>query len=148
MTDDPDPEMIALARNQAAERGIGNVDFIVARAEELDFAPRSFDAILCRWSLMFVDDLEACLSRLRPLLRPGGHLVAATWGPPERAPALSLARWTIHRHLGRTPPPQGAKTAFALSDADRLLETFRAAGFLKASQEWLPVAFEFHDMIE
>ena len=43
-----------------------------------------FDAGICRWGLMFAEDLVATLSSLRGLLRPGGCFAAIVWGPPER----------------------------------------------------------------
>ncbi|MCI0430947.1 MAG: class I SAM-dependent methyltransferase, partial [Rhodospirillales bacterium] len=101
---DPDPEMIRIARERAAIENAESVTFVVQRVEELRLPPESMDAILCRWSLMFVDDLAETLARLRVLLRPGGRLVAATWSTPDRVPALSLARSVIHRHFGREPP--------------------------------------------
>ncbi len=140
---DPDPQMIEVARERAALENLRNVTFLAQRVEELRLPHRSVDAILCRWSLMFVDDLAATLGSLRRLLRPGGRLVAATWGPPDRVPALSLARAVIHNHLGQDPPNYGPKTAFALSDSEGLLATFRAAGFPEVNQEWMPLTYEF-----
>jgi hypothetical protein len=92
---------------------------------------------------MFVDDLDATLSMLHRLLRPGGRFVAASWGPPERVPALSLARAVIHSHFGIDPPACGSKTAFALADNKALAETFRAAGFSDVVQETVRVPYEF-----
>ncbi len=140
---DPDRAMIAIARKAATRDNVRNVTFQVRRAEELELPVGSFDAVLCRWSLMFVDDLKATLARLRRLLRPGGRLVATSWGTPQRVPALSLARWTIHRHFGRPPPPQGPKTAYALADIAALAQAFRAAGFAAVEQERISLTFEF-----
>ena len=140
---DPDPEMIDIARERALSAQLGNITFHVQRAEELNLPARSIDAVLSRWSLMFVDDLDATLSMLHRLLRPGGRFIAASWGPPERVPALSLARAVIHRHFGIDPPACGSKTAFALADNKALAETFRAAGFSDVVQETVRVPYEF-----
>lgn len=140
---DPDPEMIELARERAALENLRNVTFLAQRVEELRLPLHSMDAILCRWSLMFVDDVPAALGGLRRLLRPSGRLVAATWGPPACVPALSLARAVIHDHFGQEPPRYGLKTAFALSDGEVLLATFRAAGFPTVQQERIPLTYEF-----
>src|SRR5437764_940271 len=67
---DPDPEMIEIARERALSAQLGNITFHVRRAEELNLPARSIDAVLSRWSLMFVDDLGATLSMLHRLLRP------------------------------------------------------------------------------
>jgi ubiquinone/menaquinone biosynthesis C-methylase UbiE len=145
---DPDPDMIAIARDRAELERLSNIEFAVQRVEELRLPRGSFDAVLCRWSLMFVDDLNATLAGLRGLLRPGGRLVAATWGPPDRVPALSLARRVIHDHFGVEPPPYGPKTAFALSDTDRLVDAFRTAGFPGTAQERLLLTYRFRSAEE
>jgi enediyne biosynthesis protein CalE5 len=140
---DPDAGMIEIARERAKSEKIGNVTFLVRTVEELNLPPESVDAILCRWSLMFVDDPDAALAKLFRLLRPAGRLVAGTWGPPDRVPALSLARAVVHSFFGMDPPRYGPKTAFALSDSDVLAARFRAAGFSEVAQEWVPLAYEF-----
>jgi hypothetical protein len=56
---------------------------------------------------------------------------------------LSLARAVIHSHLGLDPPHYGPKTAFALSDNERLKMAFRAAGFSEVVQERMPLTYEF-----
>jgi len=140
---DPDAEMIGFAIDRAREAKITNATFSTCLTEELEAPVHGFDAVLCRWALMFVDDLGVTLGRLNQLLRPGGRLVATTWGPPDRVPTLSLARWTVHKYLGRTSPPHGSKTAFALADTAALAEAFRKAGFVDVSQEWVDVVHDF-----
>jgi ubiquinone/menaquinone biosynthesis C-methylase UbiE len=142
---DPDREMIKLAQERVAAMKIGNVDLRDCRVEDLAAPQSAFDAILCRWSLMFVEDLRATLARLRTMLCPGGRLVAATWCQAQDVPFLSLARWTIHRHFGAPPPPQGPKMAFALRDAALVADTLRDAGFVEVTQEVIALEFEFAD---
>ena len=140
---DPDRHMLAIARERAAEAGVGNVEFLECRAEDLEAEPGSSDAVLCRWSLMFVDDHALTLARLRGLLRPGGHLAAAVWGSPERVPGLSLARRVVHRHFGRPPPAYGPKTAYALADVEAFAGALEAAGFVDVVREWVAVTWVF-----
>ncbi|MEZ5356407.1 MAG: methyltransferase domain-containing protein [Bryobacteraceae bacterium] len=75
--------MVEHASAEAARAGMGNVRFVRAGAEEMDFPEASFDAILCSLGLMYVPDPMAALQAMRTMLRPGGRLVAAVWG--ERA---------------------------------------------------------------
>ena len=76
---DRDPEMIAAGRQRAEVIGVSTIDFTVAKIETMALAPDSLDAVLARWSLMFVDDLKGVLTKLAGALRPGGHLAAAAW---------------------------------------------------------------------
>ena len=140
---DHDPAMIEFARARAGQSGAANIRFEVMGAEELGFDVSSFDVALARWSLMFVDNLPATLARLHGLLRPGGRLVLAVWGPPECVPAISLAREVVNEHLGLDPPDYGPKTAFALSDTKLLRGELTDAGFHQVSGDWVPVIYEF-----
>lgn len=50
--------------------------FHQARAQELPFAPRSFDYVLCHLALMLMDDVEQVLREIRRVLRPGAQFAA------------------------------------------------------------------------
>ncbi len=134
---DHDPDMVDFARRRAADEGLDNVTFTTMRAEELDFPPASFDVVLCRWSLMFVDDLAQVLGSIHGLLRPGGRFAATIWGPPEWAPGLSLPKQVLHKRYGLTPEPFGAKSPFALSDTNAFCKTVEAAGFSGLEDDWV-----------
>ena len=101
---DGDPAMIALARERAAGAGVATVAFEVADIESVALDAASFDCILARWSLMFVEDLPRVLERLNRSLRRGGRLVMAVWAPAEQVPALTLARRIARETLGLEPP--------------------------------------------
>ncbi len=140
---DRDPEMIAAGRQRAEVNGVSTIDFTVAKIETMALAPDSLDAVLARWSLMFVDDLKGVLTKLAGALRPGGHLAAAAWDVPGRVPALSLAKTTVLEHFGCPPPAYGPGTAFALSDMVDTEQTLAETGFDNVCSEIFPVAFEF-----
>ena len=136
-------DMLAAATDRLRESGLDNVSFREMSADELDLTAASFDAVLCRWSLMFVTDLAATLADLHAVLKPGGRFVAAAWGEPEYVPAISLATRTIYAALDLGPPNEGKGTAFALSDVDAFMRTCRDAGFEDVDSEWVPVAYAF-----
>ncbi|MFT4039235.1 MAG: class I SAM-dependent methyltransferase [Thermomicrobiales bacterium] len=83
---DPDAGMLAAARQGAAARGIGNVRWVQARAEELPAAleplhaeespmgPGQFDAAIFGQSFHWVDQ-PLVAAMMRRLLRPGGAFV-------------------------------------------------------------------------
>jgi ubiquinone/menaquinone biosynthesis C-methylase UbiE len=66
--------MIAEARRKAAERGV-SVRFEEADAEQLPFAPRSFDLAISRHVLWTLPHPEAAIDEWIRVLRPGGRLV-------------------------------------------------------------------------
>jgi ubiquinone/menaquinone biosynthesis C-methylase UbiE len=68
------PAMIALAERKAAERGL-SVRFEQADAEQLPFAPASFDLAISRHVLWTLPHPEAAIDEWIRVLRPGGRLV-------------------------------------------------------------------------
>lgn len=79
---DASPEMIGVARKNAAKKG-REVDFRVAAIEELPFADGEFDVVLSSYMLHHLpDDLkDRGLAEVHRVLKPGGRLVAIDMAP-------------------------------------------------------------------
>lgn len=137
------PTMVALGRARVARLGLTNIEFRQMDASAPDLPGGSFDVALCRWGLMFIDDLEGTLSRLHDLLAPGGRLAIAVWGPPEEVPAISLATRVLRRELDLAPPAEGTATPFDLADIDALTQTLGAAGFKAIENQPVSVVYDF-----
>ena len=58
---DMSEEMLAVARQKAAARGLTNVELRTVDGESLDVEPGSFDAVTCRWGIMFMPEPVRCL---------------------------------------------------------------------------------------
>ena len=80
-------EMIALAREGAAERKIANVRFVRGDVSELPFPDASFDVATSRYSAHHYHQPERVLHELARVLRPGGRFVLVDTISPEE-PAL------------------------------------------------------------
>lgn len=126
-----------------ADQGLNNVTFAVANFNDLKIKDAGFDAGLCRWGLMFADDLHVTLSAIRETIRPGGNFAAIVWGPPERAEVQSLTNRVLMESLGLPPVETGAGTPFALSDRDKLEHSFTKAGFANVETQAVSVVYEF-----
>jgi ubiquinone/menaquinone biosynthesis C-methylase UbiE len=68
------PSMLSLAERKAAERGLA-VNFEPADAEQLPYAPASFDLVISRHVLWTLPHPEAAIDEWLRILRPGGRLV-------------------------------------------------------------------------
>jgi len=145
---DISPGMLEVARERAAELGLGNVEFHEMDAEVLDLPESSFDAVLCRFGLMFLPDVDRSLVGIRRLLVPAGRFAASVWGPPERYPMATVAFGAVARVLELPPPAPGTPGIFSLADGDELAGRFRAAGFADVHTETLLVRFEFDSLDE
>ena len=145
---DVSPQMLALAREEASTLGLHNIEFREMDAEEPDLPEHTFQAILCRWGLMFLPHLTMALRKLRRLLVPGGRFAAIVWGPPERAPALSVPMGIIRQARALPPSPAGTPGAFSLGDAGLLERTFTEAGYTAVHTEWLTVTLAYASVEE
>ncbi|HXF05956.1 MAG TPA: methyltransferase domain-containing protein [Blastocatellia bacterium] len=76
------PQMLAVARHLAAERGLRNVEFQEADARALPFGNGSFDLVTCRMAAHHYPRLEDAVREMARVLRPGGRLVVSDTVPP------------------------------------------------------------------
>ncbi len=67
-------EMVALARDNAAQNGYGNVAFHHAAIESMPLADGSADCVISNCVLNLVDDKNAALAEIFRVLKPGGRL--------------------------------------------------------------------------
>jgi cyclopropane fatty-acyl-phospholipid synthase-like methyltransferase len=73
---DPNPAFIADARRRAAGRvPAGGLELIEGEVAAADFAPASFDLVICIGAVHAFGTLTEALARLRELTRPGGLIL-------------------------------------------------------------------------
>lgn len=135
--------MLDFARRRARQAGIDNIEFLPMDANALDLDAAAFDAVLCRWGLMFVDDLARTLRDLHAASRPGARLAIGVWASADEVPALTTAARVLHRELDLPPPPQGAGTAFALADGPSLVARLQAAGFEQVTRTAVNIHYDY-----
>jgi SAM-dependent methyltransferase len=132
---DPSALAIEAITKHARERGLTNVEPVRASAAGLPFAAKSFDAVTCSFGVMFFTDVQAGLTRIREVLRPGGRATFVAWGSPEENALFGPFRSTTTPYLPEPPPPPEPDTPhpmrFAASGS--LSAALTAAGF---QQTW------------
>lgn len=113
---DFDPQIVELARQDAEDAGIGNVEYHAADARTFDGGP--FDLIYARFLLSHLGEPENLLARMTQLARPGGRIVledidmsGSYCHPHDPAHARSVELYTAavrrgggHADLGRRLP--------------------------------------------
>jgi ubiquinone/menaquinone biosynthesis C-methylase UbiE len=134
-------EMLAVARRRAAELSLKNVEFVECDAESIDFGASSFDAVISRFGLMFLPDVDTTLRRSFDLLRPGGALTAAVWGAPPQVPFMSLAFGVAATRLELDSPAAGLPGPFSMANPGGLQEGLRRAGFADVTHKELRLVF-------
>src|SRR6266545_5431714 len=121
-------EMTSIAAARAEASGLENVSTKVLDLERIEEPDESYDVVLCREGLMLVPDPARAAHEIRRVLRPGGRVAIAVWGPRERNPWLGIVLDAVSAQLGAPMPPPGVPGPFALEDAGRL------AGLLAGAQ--------------
>lgn len=77
---DISPGMVDVLRRRIAAEGITNASAEVMDAEHLTFDAGAFDAVLCAFGIMFLQDPAAALRGFHRFLAPTGRVVIAVWG--------------------------------------------------------------------
>jgi ubiquinone/menaquinone biosynthesis C-methylase UbiE len=133
--------LLSIAKKRAGAYGLTNVRFERENIEKIELPKLHFDSVLCRWGLMFSQDVESTMKKIYDCLVSGGRCAVAVWGPPEKVPMLSIPfqatvsvmnstgasscaadTQCLLSHCNRTSP-------FGLSDEHLLKRVFHSAGF-------------------
>jgi len=139
--------MVAIAARRAAEQGLGVVRTALAGLDAIDLPDASFDAVLCRDGLMFAGDHRRAAGEMARVLRPGGRVAVAVWGPRDENPWLGLLLDAVSEQVGMPIPPPGVPGPFALGDRGELAAVLAETGFsdVTLAEVRLPTV---HDSIE
>jgi ubiquinone/menaquinone biosynthesis C-methylase UbiE len=86
--------LLELARNKSQQQGLSNIEFRSGDFTKLGLPDGSFDAIVCVFGIFFVPDMEAAVTELLRMLRPGGKLAITSWGQQVFEPA-NQAFWDL-----------------------------------------------------
>jgi ubiquinone/menaquinone biosynthesis C-methylase UbiE len=110
------PELLAVARRNAANQGFDDIEFKEGDIEALPFADASFDVVLSTCGHMFAPDQEKVASEMTRVLRPGGRAVFLAWTPEG-----GLGAWfrITNQHV---PPPPGVASPFQWGDPQKVTQ--------------------------
>jgi ubiquinone/menaquinone biosynthesis C-methylase UbiE len=133
---DMGPGMISLAAELARKQGITNIEFREANAESLPFPDQSYDALTCRFGVMFFPDLPKALRECLRVLKPGARASFVAWGKREQ-PFFTATAGVLMKHLPSPPPPPDpdGPHIFMFGERDRLRRALEAAGFQNVREE-------------
>ena len=148
LSTDFSPTMLEGARSRGDERGVRNVTYQVIDAERMELDADSVDGALCRFGYMLMDDPAAALTETRRVLRPGGRLALAVWGPPERNPFFTAIVIGLVQGGHFPPPDPDGPGLFSLADAGKLTGMLESAGFGEVRTEEVPIVFALPDVEE
>jgi ubiquinone/menaquinone biosynthesis C-methylase UbiE len=92
---DLSPEMLAIARRRAEERGLP-IELHEGDAEHLPVEDATYDSVVCCLALCSIPDPASAIAEMKRALVPGGRLlllapVASTWPP------IYAVQWLVER---------------------------------------------------
>ena len=140
--------MLNLAAETVREAGLTNVETRIMDAENLDVAPDSFDAVLCRFALMLFPDRAKVLAGVYHALKPAGRFAVSVWSTAEKNPFHGLPLAIVSR-LAKIPAPlPGEPGMFALSGDGVLEKCLTTVGFQDVAVRAVPVQRYFPSTVE
>jgi SAM-dependent methyltransferase len=143
---DLSPRMVDAARRGAEARGLTNVEFRVMDAQDIELPDESVDGVISRFGVMLTPEPAQVVSEARRVLRDGGRVAYAVFGPPDRNPWLTLLAGAILER-GHAPEgdPFGPSGPFSLASPDANRELFDGLGFSDVGLQEIESTLNFDD---
>ena len=123
-------EMVEMTRRRAGAAGLANLEARVMDAESVDFPDDSFDAVTCRFGLMFCPDPLQAAREVRRVLKTEGRFALSVWDEPEKSPGQTVLGEALRR-IGRDQAPVDfdAPGVHQLAPPGKLGRLLQEAGF-------------------
>jgi ubiquinone/menaquinone biosynthesis C-methylase UbiE len=136
-------EMLAAAARRAEQEGLNNLTTRAMNAEQLDLPANRYDAVISRFGLMLIPNLQQALVEIRRVLKPGGRLAALVWSKPERNPLLTLDEALLAQWRATEEGEEPQVDAFSLADVVLFGSRLQQAGFQQVQVQVLPLTLHF-----
>jgi ubiquinone/menaquinone biosynthesis C-methylase UbiE len=128
-------DMLAITKENAAARGITNIETKACDVCELPFADNSFDAVSCRFGFMFFPDMQLAINEMARVLKPGGRIATSVWNIPEKNFWVTATMSTITRNMDLPQNPPGAPGMFRCCKPGLMKELFEKAGLKNITEK-------------
>jgi SAM-dependent methyltransferase len=126
---DISPLLVAEATKRAGAAGIANARFVCADASRVVLDDAPYDRLISRFGSMFFEQPVAAFAHLHSLLKPGGRIDLAVWGPPRENLWMMEMMGVVREHVEVPPAIPRAPGPFAFEDLDYLNEVLLGGGF-------------------
>lgn len=140
--------MLHYVRENARAAGLDNISTLAGAAEELDVAPKTFDAAICRLGLMLFSNPAHAIVAVRRALRPRGKLAVVVFTTPAANPFMAKPMQILLRHAGKAPPALGQPGIFSLGAASVLERLFTENGFASVEERHMALTLRMSSSAE
>lgn len=135
-TDISEPMVQALVQRMARLE-LSNVSCRQADMEALPFGDASFDAVTCRYGLMYARDPAQAMAEAARVVRPGGRVAYMVWGPEANNSVIYHGARAANAFLGGVLPEEGFFAPTRLAEPGLLAALMSAAGLADAQEQEL-----------
>lgn len=142
--------MLNQARVKAGQKQLANVDFIEMDLDHLSFPSAHFDVATCSFGLFFLPDMQAALTNIKSVVKPGGCIVISSFVDNAFEPFSDIFL-NRYQSYGKEVPALSWKR---LSTENSITELFNSVGInniqfrqealghhIKTDQQWWDVVW-------
>jgi ubiquinone/menaquinone biosynthesis C-methylase UbiE len=127
---DPSAAMLAMAEARARREGLGNLELRAGDAADADvFGPGPYDAVLCRWGLMYMAQPDQALAAIRKVVSRDARIVVAVFVEPARVSWFTEPRRFLPPERAAPAPDFEVPGPFRFAPPGKLAHALEQAGF-------------------
>jgi len=121
-------DMIKVANEHARERSIKNYEAIALKDEQQPFSNDFFDAVMCRFGIMYFPSMSEGVAEMVRVLKPDHKVALSAWTEPAKNSWATTISSVINTMLFVSPPPPDAPVPFRCAKFGTLTQLFKDAG--------------------
>tara|TARA_R110000824_G_scaffold11746_15_gene51587 strand:- start:20226 stop:20990 length:765 start_codon:yes stop_codon:yes gene_type:complete len=126
---DISPDLVATAQERANKSDAKNIEFTHADASKVQLPEAPYDRLFSRFGSMFFEEPTSAFTNLHGLVRKGGRIDLAVWGPPRDNLWMMEMMGVVRNHVEIPPAVPRAPGPFAFEDLEYLGEILDSSGF-------------------
>jgi ubiquinone/menaquinone biosynthesis C-methylase UbiE len=138
-------EMLLIATENAASKGLENYTTKTVDVCKLPFEDNTFSKISCRMGFMFFPDLQLATNEMYRVLKPGGRLAISVWSIPDKNFWYTVITDVINKYIKLPPSSPAVPGMFRCSQPRLMTNIFEQAGFKQVGEQEVAGKVDFVD---
>ncbi len=125
---DLSPNMVEIAKKNAAKRMLKNIRFLTMDAENLKLPSSHFDTVTSCFGFQIITDPDKATDEIFRVLKPGGRAALTVWSTGDKTPAINVLIGPMLEHA--EPDENGyLPTPYEMGGAGELTGMLQRHGF-------------------
>jgi ubiquinone/menaquinone biosynthesis C-methylase UbiE len=136
-------EMVTIARRLTPE-----LEFQEGDAEDLRFAPETFDIVVMNFGMLHLARPEKAIAEAYRVLRTGGRYAFTVWNTPDNAVGFKIVLGAIQAHGDMNVPLPAGPPFFRFSEPAESTKALVEAGFQEVEIRYVPQLWKLQSGLE